>query len=68
MFYLVSITVFTSVVLILVCILLFIEAKVVTKGDCRISINHDEKNVSISYGNTLLSGLAGNSIYLSFAA
>ncbi|MBW1847942.1 MAG: NADH:ubiquinone reductase (Na(+)-transporting) subunit F, partial [Deltaproteobacteria bacterium] len=64
MFYLVSITVFTSVVLILVCILLFIEAKVVTKGDCRISINHDEKNVSISYGNTLLSGLAGNSIYL----
>lgn len=64
MFYLVSLTVFTSVILILVLILLFIEAKIITKGDCRISINNDEKNVSINSGNTLLSGLAGNSVYL----
>jgi len=64
LFYLVSITVFTSVVLILVFILLFIEAKVMPKGDCRISINHGEKSVAVSSGSTLLSGLGGNSIFL----
>ncbi len=64
MFYFASITVFTSILLILVVILLFIEANVVKKGDCRISINHNEKNVFIRYGTTLLSGLAGNSIFL----
>lgn len=45
-------------------LLLFIESNVVKKGDCNVSINHDEKNVSISSGNTLLSGLAANNIYL----
>ncbi|MCJ7774667.1 MAG: NADH:ubiquinone reductase (Na(+)-transporting) subunit F [Desulfobacterales bacterium] len=64
MFYIISITVFTSVILILVAILLFIEANIVKKGDCYVSINNDEKRVSISSGNTLLSGLAANSIFL----
>jgi Na+-transporting NADH:ubiquinone oxidoreductase subunit F len=64
LFYLISISVFTSVILFLVLILLFIEAKIVTKGHCRISINNDEKSVSISSGNTLLSGLSANKIFL----
>jgi len=63
-FYFVSISVFTSIVLTLVLVLLFVEAKVVIKGDCQISINKNDKTVSIQSGNTLLAGLAANEIFL----
>lgn len=64
MFFLVSIIVFTSVLLILVAILLYLEAKIVKKGDIRVSINNNQKTVSVSSGSTLLAGLAANSIFL----
>jgi len=65
MIYLVGITVFTGVVFILVTILLFIEARIVTRGDCRIVINGDtEKSVTVSSGSTLLASLVNNSIFL----
>jgi Na+-transporting NADH:ubiquinone oxidoreductase subunit F len=65
MTYLVGITVFSGVVLILVTILLFIEAKVIKKGDCRILINNDEeKSVTVSSGSTLLASLVNNEIFL----
>lgn len=65
MIYLVGITVFTGVVFILVTILLFIEARIVTRGDCRIIINDDaDKSVTVSSGSTLLASLVNNSIFL----
>jgi Na+-transporting NADH:ubiquinone oxidoreductase subunit F len=65
MIYLVGITVFTGVVLILVTILLFIEARIVTRGDCRIVINDDtEKSVTVSSGSTLLASLVNNGVFL----
>ncbi len=65
MIYLVGITVFTGVVFILVTILLFIEARIVTRGDCRIVINEDaEESVTVSSGSTLLASLVNNGVFL----
>ena len=63
--FIVSLSVFLSVVLLLVLALLIIESKVVQKGDRTIVINDDsDKNIQAPSGATLLSALAGNSIYL----
>jgi len=60
-----SITVFTSVIGILVGILLFLEARVVKKGDREIIINDDEsKSIKARVGSTLLSSLSNSDIYL----
>jgi Na+-transporting NADH:ubiquinone oxidoreductase subunit F len=61
----VSITVFSSVIGLLVIMLLFLEVKVVKKGDRRIVINDDaSKSIQASTGATLLSALAANDIFL----
>jgi Na+-transporting NADH:ubiquinone oxidoreductase subunit F len=63
--FLVSITVFGSVILILVGLLLLVEAKLVKKDDCVIVINDDqEKSLKVHGGTTLLSALAENKIFL----
>jgi len=63
--YVVSIGVFSSVIMVLVFMLLLLEAKVVRKGSVRIRINDEEdKSVIASVGSTLLSALVGNGIFL----
>jgi len=63
--YTVSITVFSSVIGLLVIMLLFLEARVVKKGDRRIIINDDaSKSIQASNGATLLSSLAAKDIFL----
>ena len=65
MIYVISITVFSSVIFILVGLLLLVEAKVVKKDDCVIVVNDDEeKALKIPGGTTLLSALSENKIYL----
>ncbi len=65
MTYLISMTVFTALILILVGICLFVEAKVVKKGDSRIVINADEdKSIKTPIGTTLLASLANNGIFI----
>ncbi|NOQ20421.1 MAG: NADH:ubiquinone reductase (Na(+)-transporting) subunit F [Desulfobacterales bacterium] len=65
MIYLVSLTVFSSIIFILVGLLLLVEAKVVKKDDCDIVINDDEeKSLKVPGGITLLSALAANEIYI----
>ena len=65
MTYLVSIGVFTALILVLVGICLFVEAKVVKKGDSRIVINEDEeKSIRTPIGTTLLASLANNDIFI----
>ena len=50
---------------VLVGLLLFVEARVVKKGDVTIVINEDkDKSLEISAGKTLLSALVGNGIML----
>ncbi len=57
--------VFSSVILVLVCLLLLVEGKVVQKGKNRISINDDpEKSIDAPAGATLLSALSGNGIFI----
>ena len=66
--YFVSLSVFLSVVLLLVLALLVVESQVVQKGDRKIVINDDpEKTLPVSLGRTLLSALAANGIYLASA-
>jgi Na+-transporting NADH:ubiquinone oxidoreductase subunit F len=63
--YAVSITVFSSVIGFLVVMLLFLEAKVVRKGEQRIVINDDEsKSITAKNGATLLSALSNSDIFL----
>ena len=65
MTYLISMTTFTALILILVGICLFVEAKVVKKGDSRIVINADtEKSIATPIGTTLLASLANNGIFI----
>ena len=63
--YVVSLSVFLSVVLLLVFALLVVEATVVQKGDRKITINEDsDKSIQTPSGVTLLSALSANNIYL----
>jgi len=63
--YLLSLAVFTGVVLFLVVILLFIESRLTVKGDRRIVINQDDdKSITTPGGKTLLSALVENQVYL----
>lgn len=65
MIYLVGATVFLSVILILVGLLLFVEGRVVQKGNNRVIINNDEeKSINAPSGKTLLSALSANGIFI----
>ncbi|HAR34859.1 MAG TPA: NADH:ubiquinone reductase (Na(+)-transporting) subunit F [Desulfobacter sp.] len=65
MIYLISIVVFTVVIGILVVVLLFVEAKVTTRGDHWVTINgKSDAALKISGNPTLLSALAGKEIFL----
>jgi Na+-transporting NADH:ubiquinone oxidoreductase subunit F len=60
-----SITIFTAVILVLVFMLLFLEAKVVRKGDQTIIINDDtSKAVTARAGTSLLAALSNSDIFL----
>ncbi|MDR0971002.1 MAG: NADH:ubiquinone reductase (Na(+)-transporting) subunit F [Bacteroidales bacterium] len=59
----VSIVVFLVIILFLVFILLFARKKLLPQGEVKLVVN-DEKELIVSPGNTLLSTLADNKIYL----
>tara|TARA_B000000557_G_scaffold84848_1_gene68097 strand:+ start:360 stop:1592 length:1233 start_codon:yes stop_codon:yes gene_type:complete len=60
-----SVAVFSGLVLMLVLILNFAESKLLPQGDVTIEINGDsEKNIKTRPGSTLLSVLAGQSVFL----
>ena len=62
---LLSVAVFTGIVLILVLILNFAESKLLPQGDVTIEINGDlDKSIITRPGGTLLSVLAGQSVFL----
>lgn len=63
--YLISLAVFSGVVLLLVGILLLVESRLTVKGDCTVLINeNEEKSIQTAGGKTLLSALVENQIYL----
>ena len=65
MIFIISIVVFSSVILFLVALLLLVEAKIVKKGACEIVINEDQdKRIHTKIGSTLLSTLADNDIFI----
>jgi len=62
---LLTVLVFTGVILILVLILNFAESQLLPQGDVTISINSDDSNNIITRpGSTLLSSLANSKLYL----
>lgn len=65
MVYLVSVSIFVSLILFLVFILYIVEKKVIAAGDCTLTINDDpEKSPTVSSGTTLLSALSDSGIFL----
>ena len=61
---LLSTVVFTGIIVLLVAVLAFIEAKVVKAGNCKLYINEDAEPVVVSAGKNLLSTLADSKIFL----
>ncbi len=62
---LLSISVFTGVILVLVLILNFAESKLLPQGEMTIIVNDDDdKSIQVRPGMTLLSALANETIYL----
>lgn len=65
MIYLISLLIFSGVIIILVFVLLFVEAKVTTQGSHTITINDNkDEPLTVSGNPTLLSALAQNEIFL----
>ncbi len=65
MIYLISLLIFSGVIIILVFVLLFVEAKVTTQGSHTITINDSkDEPLTVSGNPTLLSALAQNEIFL----
>jgi Na+-transporting NADH:ubiquinone oxidoreductase subunit F len=63
--YLISLLIFSGVIIILVFVLLFVEAKVTTRGSHTITINDSKDDALTVSGNpTLLSALSQNEIFL----
>jgi len=63
--YLVSFSVFSSVIITLVMFLLLLEAKVAPKGQARIIINDDpDRSIEARLGSTLLAALSDHGIFL----
>jgi len=63
--YLVSLSIFTGIILVLVLLLLFVENRIVQKGERRIIINEDaDEPITAPTGSSLLTALSRNSIYL----
>jgi Na+-transporting NADH:ubiquinone oxidoreductase subunit F len=63
--YLIALAVFLGVIISLVVVLLFVESKVVLKGNRKILINDDDdKSIETLTGTTLLSALTQNNILL----
>ncbi|OIO10541.1 MAG: NADH:ubiquinone reductase (Na(+)-transporting) subunit F [Elusimicrobia bacterium CG1_02_63_36] len=64
-FILLSVVVFTGVILLLVILVSAAESKLVQTGDVTITINDDpEKSVTVPAGQTLLSALSSQSVFL----
>ena len=65
MIYLISLLIFSGVIIVLVFVLLFVEARVTTQGSHTITINDSKDDALTVSGNpTLLSALAQNEIFL----
>ncbi|MBF0224006.1 MAG: NADH:ubiquinone reductase (Na(+)-transporting) subunit F [Desulfobacterales bacterium] len=65
MIYLISFLTFTGLMLILVFLLLFVEGKIVIKGEKTVIINdREDKKLKVRTGSTLLSNLSNNKIFL----
>ena len=62
----ISVVVFLSITLLLVFVLLWAKAKLVTSGNVKLNVN-DEMNADVSIGGTLLNTLQGQNIFLSSA-
>jgi len=63
--YLISLLIFSGVIIVLVFVLLFVEAKVTTQGSHAITINDSKEDTLTVSGNpTLLSALSRNDIFL----
>ena len=60
----ITLIVFLAVVLVLVGMLLFAKAKLVTSGKVKVDINDGEKVLEVNGGSTLLSTLGDNGIFL----
>ena len=58
-----SIIAFTAIILLLVALLIFAQAKLVQSGPVRVQIN-GEKTITVSAGSSLLSTLANEKIFL----
>jgi len=63
-FVLLSTLVFSGIIILLIAILSFVESKIAAKGDCKITINDQKEPLTVHAGQTLLSTLSDQKIFL----
>ena len=63
---LLGVVIFLGIILILVALLLWVREKLMPKGEVKININ-DDKELTVPAGNTLISTLAEQKIFLASA-
>ena len=63
-FVLLSTLVFSGIIILLIIILSFVEAKIAAKGDCKITINDSKDPITVNSGGTLLTTLSDQKIFL----
>ncbi len=66
-FVILSVGVFSGIILFLIFLLTVVEAKVASKGNAAISINDGARSLEVATGKSLLSTLAAKDIYLASA-
>ena len=59
-----STAVFSGIIILLIIVLSIVEAKIASKGDCKIVINDAKDPLVVPAGHTLLSSLANHKIFL----
>ncbi len=61
---LLSVLIFSGIIIILISLLSFVESKVAQKGDCKIYINDEKEPISVAGGGNLLATLSEQKIFL----
>jgi len=63
-FVVLSIVVFSGIIVFLIILIVLVESKIAKKGDCKIQINNENEPLVVAGGSNLLSTLSNNKIFL----
>ena len=63
-FVVLSVVVFSGIIVFLIILIVLVESKIAKKGDCKIHINNEKEPLVVSGGSNLLTTLSNNKVFL----